>query len=117
MKRFKYKIYKEVYNDIIFGKKTIEIRLLNEKSKSIQIGDEIKFEVLEDEAKYIIVNVLHKYTYKNFEELWQSKETSNNILNYTKDELIDAFYNIFGKQNVDNSPIVGIKFEIKEIGK
>ena len=37
---------------------------------------------------------------------------SNNILGYTKEELTSAFYNIFGKEKVINSKIVGIKFNI-----
>ena len=40
---FEYRIYEEVYNDMLSGKKTIEFRLLNEKSRNIQIGDNIKF--------------------------------------------------------------------------
>lgn len=116
MNNFTYKIYDNVYKDIISGKKTIEFRLLNEKSGSIQIGDEIKFEVVENETKLVIVNVLDKYIYKNIDELWNSKEVLNNFLNYTKDEFINAFYNIFGKEKVINSKIIGFKFEIKEIG-
>ena len=40
---FEYRIYEEVYNDMLSGKKAIEFRLLNEKSRNIQIGDKIKF--------------------------------------------------------------------------
>lgn len=116
MNNFTYKIYDNVYKDIVSGKKTIEFRLLNEKSGSIQIGDEIKFEVVENETKLVIVNVLDKYIYKNIDELWNSKEVLNNSLNYTKDEFINVFYNIFGKEKVINSKIIGFKFEIKEIG-
>ena len=70
MNNFTYKIYNHVYKDIISGKKTIEFRLLNKKSESIQIGDKIKFEVVEDETKYVIVNVLDKYIYENVENNW-----------------------------------------------
>ena len=41
MNYFKYKIYESVYNDMVSGKKKIEFRLLNEKSESIKVGDEI----------------------------------------------------------------------------
>ena len=50
----------------------------------------------------------------NKDEVWESKKATNNLLNYTKEEYIDAFYNIFGKENVINSKIVGIKFKIKK---
>ena len=36
-----YKIYKNVYEEMLFGKKNMEFRLLNEKSQKIKIGDKI----------------------------------------------------------------------------
>ena len=49
----------------------------------------------------------------NIDELWKHKEIlSNNVLGYTKEELMSAFYDIFGKEKVINSKIVGIKFNI-----
>jgi ASC-1-like (ASCH) protein len=114
MNLFEYKIYDAVYNDMISGKKTIEFRLLNEKTESIKIGDEIKFKVLDDDKKYVLVNVLNKYIYDDIDDLWRHKEILNNLLNYTKDELVTAFYEIFGKEKVMNSKIVGIEFKVKE---
>lgn len=102
-----------VYDDMISGKKTIEFRLLNEKTDSIKVGDEIQFKVLDDENKYILVEVTNKYIYKDLNELWKQKEVLNNTLNYSKEEFINAFYNIFGKEKVINSKIVGIEFKIK----
>ena len=114
MNSFEYKIYDVVYDDMISGKKTIEFRLLNEKTESIKIGDEIKFKVLDHEDKYVLVEVLKKHIYENVEELWNHKEIINNTLNYSKEEFINAFYNIFGKEKVENSKIVGIEFKVKE---
>ena len=114
MNHFEYKIYDEVYKDIIEGKKTIEFRLLNFKSKSIKIGDEILFKVVDNEEKNVLVEVLNKCIYNNLDELCNSKAVLNNTLNYTKEELKNAFYSIFGKNLVDKSRIVGIEFKIKE---
>ena len=115
MNSFEYKIYNDVYNDMVSGKKTIEIRLLNEKSNSIKIGDEIKFIVLDDEEKYVLIEVLNKYIYNDVEDLWEHKDVLANILNYTKEDFINAFCNIFGKEKALNSKIVGIEFKIKDI--
>ena len=114
MNHFEYRIYDNVYDDMISGKKTIEFRLLNDKTKSISNGDEIVFKVLDDETKYILVEVVDKIIYENIDMLWDSKDTMNNTLNYSKEDFINAFYNIFGKEKVINSKIVGIKFKIKE---
>ena len=113
MPDFEYKIYEEVYNDIINGIKTVEFRLLNDKSNSIKKGDRIKFKVVNDDEKYILVEVTNKYIYEDIDDLWTHKEVlSNNILSYTIEELINAFYQIFGKEQVLNSKIVGIEFKV-----
>lgn len=109
---FEYRIYEEVYNDMLSGKKTIEFRLLNEKSRNIQIGDKIKFIVADNEEKYLIAKVIDKYMYDTLEALWDDKDRLNNSLNYTKEEFINAFNNIFGEENVNNSKIVGWKIKI-----
>lgn len=100
---------------MVSGKKTIEIRLLNEKSDSIKIGDEIKFVVLDEEEKYVLVEVINKYIYNDIQHLWNYKEVLDNILNYTKEDFINAFCNIFGKEKALNSKIVGIEFKLKDI--
>ncbi len=114
MNNYEYKIYPDVYNDIISGKKTIEYRLLNEKSNMIKTGDNIKFIVFNDEEKEINVEVINKYIYNNINDLWNHKEVLNNTLDYNKEEFIKAFYDIFGEEKVKSSKIVGIEFEIIE---
>lgn len=114
MNSFEYRIYNDVYNDMISGKKTIEFRLLNEKSNSIEIGDEIKFTVLDNKEKYILVEVLNKYIYNNVEDVWNNKDSLGNKLRFTKEDFINTFYNIFGKEKVLNSKIIGIEFKLKK---
>lgn len=109
---FEYRIYEEVYNDMLSGKKTIEFRLLNEKSNNIQIGDKIKFIVADNEEKYLTAEVIDKLIYANLDDLWSDKARLNNSLNYTKEEFIKAFNDIFGEKNVSNSKIVGLKIKI-----
>ena len=110
--KYEYRIYEEVYNDMISGKKAIEFRLLNEKSSNIQIEDKIKFIVADNEEKYLIAKVIDKYFYDTLEDLWNDKDRLNNSLNYTKEEFIKAFNNIFGEENVSKSKIVGLKIKV-----
>lgn len=110
---FNYRIYSIVYDDIKNGKKNIEFRLLNEKTERITNSDIIKFSVVDEENKSVIVRVIDKIVYDNLEQLWNDKSSiENNILEYKKEEFINAFNNIFGKDKVDNSKIEGIKFEL-----
>lgn len=113
MNHFEYRIFDEVYNDILSGKKTIEFRLLNDKSESIKPKDEILFKVLDNEEKCILVEVVDIHIYNDLDELWNHKDILNNSLNYTKEEFVSVFNNIFGKDKVDVSKIVGIEFKLK----
>ena len=110
---YEYRIFESVYNDMISGKKTIEFRLWNDKTQKMQIGDKIKFNVL-DSDKYVLVEILGKVLYDDIDDLWNHKEVLTNALNYNKEEFTEAFYNIFGKEVVINSKIVGIKFKLLE---
>ena len=73
MNKFEYRIYDSVYNDMVSGKKTIEFRLLNDKSERIKPKDEIKFEVVNDKNKSILVEVLDKYFYDDVNDLWNKE--------------------------------------------
>ncbi len=107
-----YRIYQSVYDDMIMGKKNIEIRLLNEKSENIKIGDKIKFQV-KDTDLYLIVEVTNKYIYSDIDELYENKDiVLNCVKKYTKEECLNALFEIFGKEKVLNSKLVGIEFTI-----
>lgn len=109
---FKYRIYKEVYNDMLSEKKNIEFRLLNEKSESIKVGDTIKFIIIDDENKYLVTKVIDKFIYDDLDSLCDSDEYLNNNLDCSKEEFVSLFNKIFGEENVRNSKIVGFKIEI-----
>ncbi len=109
---FKYKIYKEVYNDMLSGKKNIEFRLLNEKSESIKVGDTIKFIIIDDENKYLVTKVIDKFIYDDLDSLCNSDEYLNNNLDCSKEEFVSLFNKIFGEENVRNSKIVGFKIQV-----
>lgn len=107
-----YRIYPSVYDEMILGNKNVEIRLLNEKSEKIKIGDKIKFQVVDSDL-YLIVEVTNKYIYLDVDELYENKDiVLNCVMNYTKEESVNALSQIFGKDKVLNSKLVGIEFKI-----
>lgn len=107
-----YKIYSSVYDEMISGKKRIEIRLLNEKSNNIKNGDIIQFNVL-NTTKHLLVQVTGRYIFDNIDELWENKDiVLTNTLNYNKEEFTEQFHQIFGQEKVNSSKIIGIEFEI-----
>ncbi len=112
MENFNYRIYNDVYDAMVKGDKTIEIRLYNEKSKQIKIGDIIKFNIL-DSNKYLLVKVTNLYKFKNIDELWPYK---NKILttfkNLSKEEFVTKLNDIFGTDEVKSHELIGIEFNI-----
>ena len=52
------------------GEKTIELRLYDEKRKSIQLGDEIEFVHSLDEKQRLRCIVLKLYVFSSFDELY-----------------------------------------------
>lgn len=74
MNYFEYKVLNEVYEDIISRKKENEIRLLNEKSSSIKIGDIIRFKILNNEDVYVDTKVIGLKIYNNVEEVWNEEK-------------------------------------------
>ncbi len=115
MKRFEYKIYEQVFLDMVSKKKDVEIRLLNDKSSQIEIGDVIRFKVIDGKDKAVEVKVVDLMQFKDVDELWDKR--SFNILSdvKSKEALLDIMYQIFGKELVDTHKILAIKFEILEV--
>lgn len=110
-KIFEYRVLKEVYEDIVFGKKDTEIRLLNEKSSSIKIDDVIRFKVLDNEEVYIDTKVVNLKIYNNVEEVWNDRKNLLSTIN-TFEEFRNVIYSIFKKEKVENSKLIGIQFKL-----
>lgn len=109
---YSYRILDSVYDDMLSGKKTIEFRLLNDKSNSINIGDTIRVKVVDNEDKFLITEVVDKYIYNDINDLWNSGDAKNNNLDCSKDEFIELFNNIFGEDKVNDSKIVGFRIKL-----
>ena len=54
------------------GKKTIELRLNDEKRQKLKIGDEIEFICTDDADKTVGVRVTNIYHFDNFAQLYKS---------------------------------------------
>ena len=72
------------------GDKTIELRLYDEKRRSIRIGDEIEFIHVDNDNKKIKCIVENTYIFDSFKELY--KTLPLNKCGYTETELDDAAY-------------------------
>lgn len=72
------------FNSIKNGKKTIELRLYDEKRQKVKIRDKIEFTNILNNEK-ILTEVINLHKYKTFEELY--KHFDKESLGYNKDDI------------------------------
>ena len=96
------------------GKKTIELRLYDEKRRMIKVGDEIRF-LREDDGASLDAEVLALYIFKNFEELYRSLPLSD--CGYTDETVKTASYRdmetFYPPERQREYRVVGIKIQLK----
>ena len=108
------KLSSEPFKKIEEGTKTVELRLLDEKRKGIQVGDYIKFSDLG--STNIIVTKVVELTYANsFEELF-SKITDKNSMGFSEDatlqDMIEDMETYYSKEEQGQYGVVGIGIEV-----
>ncbi len=64
-------LYRQPFENIKAGKKTIELRLYDEKRRNICVGDTIRFR-LQGSKETIETRVLHLFVFSSFEELYKA---------------------------------------------
>ena len=105
------KLNNEPFMKIKDGRKTIELRLNDEKRQLLKINDYIEFTNRDNEEK-ILVEVEDLYHYPSFKELYKSLDKSS--LGYNEDEEakpsdMDKYYS---KEEQDKYGVLGIKVKI-----
>lgn len=93
------------------GRKTIELRLYDEKRRKLKIGDKIIFESLENGEK-ITVSVLALHIYESFAELY--KHFDKVAMGYNDNETAnpDDMNEYYTKENQIKYGVVGIEISL-----
>ena len=96
------------------GKKTIELRLYDEKRRRISVGDMICFMQADDESKIIVARVKKLYVFPSFEELYKALPLTE--CGYTADTVKDASPDDMKKYYTPEQErkygVLGIKIEV-----
>lgn len=113
MKHFM-KLNRIPFEMIASGKKTIELRLYDEKRQLIKPGDEIEFTCTEDKGEKLLVRVKALHRFADFKELY--KELPLESCGYEIWELdkadpsdMDKYYS---RQHQEKYGVVGIETEL-----
>ena len=96
------------------GRKTIELRLYDEKRRKISVGDNISFMLVEDGSKELNAIVKELYVFPSFEELYKALPLTE--CGYTTDTVKHASTNDMQKYYAPEQErkygVVGIKIEV-----
>lgn len=69
---FKMKLQSLPFSMIESGRKSIELRLYDEKRKQIAVGDTIRFSAISNPAKAILTEIEELFIFGSFEELYRA---------------------------------------------
>ena len=96
------------------GKKTVELRLFDEKRKAIAIGDTLLFTNTQDATKQITCTVKKLHIFNTFEELYQALPLEK--CGYLPQELATAsakdMEEYYSKEEQSRYGVVGIEIEL-----
>ena len=108
MMEYSYNLLGEIFNLIKLSQKTIELRILKEKSKNIKAGDYINFNNLDTNEK-VKVRVVKSAIYDNIDYLLANNDIEKILPGKLIQDIKDFLGDIYGK-NIINSKIVAIEF-------
>lgn len=69
--KHKMKLYEEPFRAIQSGQKTVEVRLNDQKRRTLNVGDAIEFTKLPEEDETIAVEVISLTNYASFKEMFE----------------------------------------------
>ena len=101
------------FQSIKNGTKTIEMRLYDEKRKTVQVGDKILFKNA-DSKQTILTEVVQLHVYKTFAELYSRFDKI--ALGYTQEEVANPedMLLYYPQDKIDDYGVVGIEIRVKE---
>lgn len=104
-------LHPEPFAMIANGKKTIELRLNDEKRQIIKVGDFIEFQSTQDNLNKLLVKVVNIYKFNSFEELYNTLPLDKCGYEECQIEsaLPDDMALYYSKENQDKYGVLGIE--------
>jgi ASC-1-like (ASCH) protein len=100
----------EPFEKIQAGTKTIELRLFDEKRKSLNIGDTIKFQKQSEETETLHVRVVALLRYASFSDLFDDFP-SEIFGGKDKASLLEGVHQFYSPEREKEYGVLGIKIE------
>lgn len=111
---FKMKLQSLPFSMIESGRKSIELRLYDEKRKQITIGDTIRFSAINNPAKAILTEVEELFIFGSFEELYRALPLTE--CGYTADNVRSAsskdMLKYYTREQEEAYGVIGIRIKV-----
>ncbi|RXJ02610.1 ASCH domain-containing protein [Anaerobacillus alkaliphilus] len=96
-------LFKEPFISIKEGRKTVEVRLNDEKRRKVNVGDLIEFILVPEDNETLKVEVLGVTVFATFQEMYESIPFEKfNCEGWTMDEMLNGTYEIYSKEQEEH---------------
>ena len=99
------------FDKIKEGRKTIEVRLYDEKRRDIKLGDIIEFERESEQTEIIKTKVMGLLNYKTFTDLINDFPVTY-FGHPDKEDLLKSIYTFYTKEQEEKYTVLGIKIKL-----
>ena len=100
-----------LFDKIKEGKKTIEVRLYDEKRREIKIGDTIEFKREPEQTETVKAEVIGLLHYKTFPDLANDFPTTY-FGHPDKEDLLKSIYTFYTKEQEEKYTVLGIRIKL-----
>ena len=101
----------EPFEKMRSGKKTIELRLFDEKRKTIQLGDIIEFQKQPEEQETVRTEVVALLRYKPFSDLFNDFPIEN-FGGIDKTSVLESVHRFYTPEREQKETVLGIKIKL-----
>ena len=109
----KMKLLQTHFDSVVQGVKTVEMRLDDAKRRRIKTGDLIEFSCVEDAGRKVMVKVLGKVVFLNFEELTETYSAKSlGFAGYDSSDICDYMRSLYGERRLKACHVVAIEFSL-----
>ena len=109
--RYEMRLNKLPFEQMVEGKKTIEVRLNDAKRKLLAIGDEILFSNRDNPNQTIVKKVADLRLYNSFAEMANNENCVLAGFNkgYTVEEVVDCYYTFYTANEEEQFGVLAIE--------
>ncbi len=103
-------LYPEYFDSTCSGRKSVEVRLNDEKRRMISVGDTIQFECLPDRQRKVTVIVEALHQHETFEDLYRAVPFGEmDCEGWSMTEMIEGTYEIYTPEQERKWGALGIR--------